>query len=167
MSHAKPGEGPGATVDPVELAALLSPYRGRRGAALPALEAVQARYGYVPYPALAVAAETLGILPAELFGVASFYEEFRFSPPGAHTIAVCTGTSCHLAGAPQTLAALAAELKIKPGETTPDGQFTLTEVSCPGPCAIGPAVLVDKQPRGRVTPESVVQLLAALRDKQG
>ncbi|MBI3954255.1 MAG: NADH-quinone oxidoreductase subunit NuoE [Chloroflexi bacterium] len=150
-------------MDTAGLAASLSQYRGQRGAAVPALEAVQARYGYVPYQALVVVAETLGVLPAEVFGVASFYEEFRFAPPGAHVIAVCTGTSCHLAGAQQLLAALEGELGIKTGQTTADGQFTLTQVSCPGPCAIGPVLMMDGEPQARVTPDAARRMLATLR----
>lgn len=157
----------GGAVDTTALAALLGPYRGKRGDAVPALEAVQAQYGYIPQEALLVVAETLGVLPAEVFGVASFYEEFRFSPPGAHTIAVCTGTSCHVAGARRLSEALAAELGVKPGETTADGQFTLTEVSCPGPCAIGPVVMVDGEPQARATPEATRRMLAALRSRRG
>ena len=153
----------GAVINTTELAALLRPYQGQRGAAVPALEAVQAKYGYVPHEALAVLAETLGVLPAEVYGVASFYEEFRFAPPGAHTIAVCTGTSCHLAGAQRLVAALEKELGVKMGQTTADGLFTLTHVACPGPCAIGPVLMVDGQPQARATPEGAQRMVAALR----
>ncbi|MGY4706215.1 NADH-quinone oxidoreductase subunit NuoE [Candidatus Bipolaricaulota sp. J31] len=128
---------------PQRLSPILERYRGKRGALVSLLQDVQAELGWLPEEALKLVAETLGLTLAQVVGVASFYAQFYFEPRGRHVIRVCTGTACHIRGAPKILARLEEELGIRPGETTEDLSFTLETVNCVGCCALAPVVVVD------------------------
>ncbi len=125
------------------IAPILDRYRGKKGALIPLLQDVQAELGWLPEEALKLVADTLGLTLAQVVGVASFYAQFYFEPRGRHVIRVCTGTACHIRGAPQILERLEKELGVKAGETTEDLAFTLETVNCVGCCALAPVVVVD------------------------
>jgi NADH:ubiquinone oxidoreductase subunit E len=125
--------------------------KGDRGFLIPILQEVQESYGYVSPDAVDEIAAFTGVSPGEIFGVASFYAHFRFTKPGKHTIKICRGTACHVRGSSRILDATERQLKIKVGETTPDGLFSLEQVACFGCCALAPVVVVDKDVHGRMT----------------
>ena len=106
------------------------------------LQAFQARYRYLPEPALRAAAERLSLPLARVFAVAGFYQSFSLKPKGDQIIQVCCGTACHLRGAPDLVKALEQRLNLKLGETDPDGRYTLEAVNCVGACALAPVIMV-------------------------
>lgn len=122
---------------------ILARYAGKKGVVVPLLQDVQSEFGWLPGEAMQVIAKELPLPLARLYGVASFYSQFYFQPRGKHVVRVCTGTACHIRGAPAILARLEEELGIRAGETTPDLAFTLETVNCVGCCALAPVVVVD------------------------
>ena len=143
-----------------QLSSLLAPYQGQKGATIPVLQKVQEELGYLPEEAISEIANFLGASKNEVFGVASFYAQFRFKRPGEHTIKVCQGTACHVLGASQLLAAVERELGIQAGDTTEDYKFSIERVACFGSCALAPVMVVDKTVHGRVTPAKARQILS-------
>ena len=142
-----------------QLSEVLAPYRGQRGATIPALQKVQEKLGYLPEEVFPEIADFLGLSKNEIYGVASFYAQFRFKRPGEHTIKVCQGTACHVLGGPRVLAAVERELGILAGETTEDYKFGIETVACFGSCALAPVMVVDKTVYGRMTPAKARKIL--------
>ncbi len=135
--------------------------RGRE-AAIPLLQALQSRFGYLPEAALRRLAERSGITPAQIAGVASFYARFRRSPAGEHLVRVCHGTACHVAGARHVDEALRRQLAIPPGaDTDPRRRFTLEPVACVGCCSLAPVLMVGSETAGRLPPATAGERLAA------
>ena len=139
--------------------------RIREGSGLiEAFHTTQETYGYLPRRALEEIAGEMSLPFSRVFGVASFYSQFRLKPVGKHVIDVCMGTACHVAGAPLVVEAFAQELEIPVGETTADGLFTLQTVNCVGACALAPVVRVgDQDTYGRVGPNEARKLVRKLR----
>ena len=142
------------------LSPILAPYRGQRGALIPVLQKVQEELGYLPEEAVSEIAFFLGISESEVYGVASFYAQFRFIRQGDHTIKVCEGTACHVGGSARILDEVERELGIQSGETTKDYKFSLERVACFGSCALAPVMVVDKTVYGRVTTAKARKILA-------
>jgi NADH-quinone oxidoreductase subunit E len=138
---------------------LLAPYEGERGALIPILQKVQAELGYLPEEAIAEIARFLRVSESEVYGVASFYAQFRFQRQGEHTIKVCQGTACHVRGGQRILEAVERELGIQSEGTTEDYKFSLERVACFGCCALAPVMVVDKTVYGRVTIAKAKQVL--------
>ena len=126
---------------------------------IPILQAVQVRYGYLPAEALDQVAEYLQLSVHDVFGVATFYSQFRFHPPGKHCVKVCEGTACHVRGSDLLLKAVSRKLGVRPGGTTADRKFSLDRVMCLGSCALAPAVVMDTTVYGRMTQAKVDRLL--------
>ena len=124
------------------------------GSLIPILQDVQARVGYLPPDVLERIGERAGIPAAQVYGVASFYSQFRLKPVGKYVIKVCHGTACHVQGAVAISDALTDELKTKDGETTEDGMFTLSSVACLGCCSLAPVMMVEENTFGRLTPDA-------------
>lgn len=129
------------------------------GSLIAVLEAIQARYRYLPPEALVLASERLGVPLSQAYSVATFYHAFSLRPKGKHCLHVCMGTACHVRGSPQVLDRLQTKLGVKPGGTTRDRQFTLETVNCLGACALGPIVVADGEYAGQVTPQKADALL--------
>lgn len=146
-----------------KLAEVLSPYKGERGATIPVLQKVQEELGYLTEEAISEISRFLGVSESEVYGVATFYAQFRFKPQGKYAINVCLGTACHVRGGQFIMEAVERELGIKPGETTPDLQFGLERVACFGSCALAPVVVVGKNVYGRMTPAKAKQIIDSLR----
>jgi NADH-quinone oxidoreductase subunit E len=142
--------------------------RIREGSGLiEAFHTTQETYGYLPRKALEDIAAEIGMPFSRVFGVASFYSQFRLEPVGKHVISVCMGTACHVAGAPLVAEAFAQELDIAVGDTTPDLLFTLQTVNCIGACALAPAVrLGEEETYGRVTPQEARKLVRNIRKRE-
>ena len=150
---------PSGEVKVGELQRLLAAFKGERGDLIPMLQKTQASLGYLPEEALALLARQLRISENEVFGVASFYSQFRFTAPGRHSIKVCLGTACHVRGGQILCDATSRELHIGPGQTTNDRRFDLQRVACLGCCALAPVIQVDDDFHSRMT---VIRLKSVL-----
>lgn len=148
-----------------EVAAIIARWkdRGRRGL-IPLLQDVQRHYGFLPDHALLEVAEALGLPAVKVWGVATYYDRFRFRARGRHHIRLCRGTACHVAASRRLLEAVTRGLDIRPGQTTPDGLFSLELVPCLGACAQAPVVEIDGRIHGSMTMQRFWSLLAALDD---
>ncbi len=132
-----------------------------------ALHATQDTYGWLPRRALQGIADEIGVKLSHVYGVATFYKQFRLEPVGKYVISVCMGTACHVAGAPLVAEAFSQELEIPVGTTTADGLFTLQTVNCVGSCALAPAVrLGEEETFGRMTPNEARKLVTKLRRRE-
>ncbi len=137
----------------------LVPFQGKDGVLIPALQAVQDKFGYLPELAIAEIGSVANVSPNVVYGVASFYSQFRFVKPGEHMIKVCLGTACHVRGAMGIVDSLERQIGIKPGETSGDGKFSLEEVRCFGSCALAPVVVVDDDVYGNMSTTSTEELV--------
>ena len=133
---------------------------------IPLLQDIQEKFGYLPEQALDQLARAIKISVNEIYGVATFYTQFRFNPPGRNTIRVCQGTACHVRGSQQILESLERQLKIKTGQTTEDGNFDLERVACLGCCALAPVVTVGDKVHAETTAKKVPSLLSKYRDNK-
>ncbi|MGB8706642.1 MAG: NADH-quinone oxidoreductase subunit NuoE [Dehalococcoidia bacterium] len=138
---------------------ILAPFQGRQVVLIPALQAVQEKFGYLPEAAMEEIGRVAGVSQNVVYGVASFYSQFRFTKPGEHMIKICLGTACHVQGAASLVESLERELHIETGKTTPDGKFSLEEVRCFGSCALAPVIVVDSQVYGNVTTTKTKEIL--------
>jgi NADH-quinone oxidoreductase subunit E len=138
---------------------------GEASALVNVLHDIQSEFRYLPEEALRLAAEHLQVSPAQVFGVASFFEGFHLKPRGEHICTVCMGTACHVRGAPRLLEQAERDLKIASGQTTKDMQFTLEEVNCVGACALGPLVIIDGEYNGNMTPHRLSKLVNKIQKK--
>jgi len=131
----------------------------REAGLIPLLQRIQEALGYLPGPAMLEAARFLNIPEIDVYSVATFYNQFRLTPPGKHPVRVCMGTACHVKGGRITLAAWERRLKVGPGETTPDREFDLDTVACVGCCAMAPVSVVDHRVEAKVDPTRVDGIL--------
>jgi len=127
------------------------------------LQAVQDRFGYLPRSALEQTSRRTRVPLSRVYGVVSFYAQFYTEPHGRHTIRCCRGTACHVKGAGRVLDAIQRELGIVEGETTPDLEFYLETVACLGTCFLAPAMMIDNQYFGRLTPQRAQSILRSYR----
>ena len=146
--------------DLAPLMEILSEYKDNpKGALIPVLQKAQGVYGYLPKPVLETIARVLRLTTAEVFGVVTFYAQFHLNPRGKHIIRVCQGTACHVRGGAKILEAVSEHLKVKPGETTRDLEFTLETVACLGACGLAPVMMVDDNTHGRLNPLDIPGIL--------
>ncbi len=141
------------------IADIFSYYKKDRMNLIPLLQEVQTRLGYLPKKLMQAISDFLGISEVEVWGVATFYNQFRFVPLGKYHTMVCMGTACHLAGGKLILEALERELDIKVGETTEDGSFSLERVACIGCCMLAPVAVVKDKIHPRMTPFRIEEAL--------
>lgn len=146
-----------------QLRELLERYAGQRWALIPLLQEVQARLGYIPPEAIPSIAEALNLFPSQVQGVITFYAQFHTTPRGRNVIRVCRGTACHVRGSRNVLRAVAEELGIEEGQTTPDLRFTLETVACLGTCFLAPVMMVNRDYYGRMAPTKVKGVLEQYR----
>jgi NADH-quinone oxidoreductase subunit E len=141
----------------------IAPTPTERGQLIPLLQMAQAALGYLPDEALALVADHLRITRSEVYGVASFYNQFRFNPPGNHPVKVCMGTACHVRGGEIILENFERKLEIAEGETTADREFSIERVACVGCCALAPVALVGDTLHGHMAPSKVEGLVLRVR----
>jgi len=146
-------------IDLDELDKILKRFENKVGMAIPLLQAVQDKFRYIPKEAIAYIARNSCMSETQLYGVATFYSQFRLQPVGEKIIKVCHGTACHVGGAAGITQALQDRLNIRDGENTPDLKYTLTSVACVGCCSLAPVVMVDDQTYGRVERKTAVQII--------
>jgi NADH-quinone oxidoreductase subunit E len=130
-----------------------------QGNLIPILQQIQSQLGYLPLEAMLEVARFLNIPEVDVYSVATFYNQFRLTPPGKHSIKVCMGTACHIKGGHIALAAWQRRLHIGPGETTADREFDLDTVACVGCCAMAPVTVVDHKVEARADPTRVDGIL--------
>ncbi len=141
---------------------ILSRYPTREAAILPVLHLAQREFGYLSDPAIEYVASLLGFSPARIEGVATFYTMFRRNPVGKYHLQVCRNLSCSLMGAEHLIEHLSGRLGIRPGQTTPDGKFTLSLVECLGSCGTAPVIQVNDDYHENLSVEAVDRLLDGL-----
>jgi len=146
-------------IDLRRLEPVLKKYREERGAIIPMLQQAQAVYGYLPESVMERIAEAGGVSPSEVYGVVTFYTQFRLKPVGEYVIRVCHGTACHVNGAERITETIASQLGIKEGGTTDDNKFTLESVVCLGCCSLAPVMMINEETYGRLTPKKVRTIL--------
>ncbi len=131
---------------------------------IPTLQKVQAKLGYLPALAMEKIAEGINVPAADVYGLATFYNQFRLNPPGKHQVKVCLGTACYMVGGDITLESFERRMEIKEGETSLDRLYSLERVACVGCCMMAPVVVVDEEVEGKVTPTRVDGIMLALQD---
>lgn len=147
---------------------VLEKYAGREKSQLiPILQDIQEMQGYISRESVREVSEWLDLPASHIYGVSTFYNQFRLTPPGKHLIQVCRGTACHVKGSAKLLTALEHELGIKTGQTTRDQNFTLETVACLGACSIAPVVCIDGNFHGRVEISKLSEILDLYREKAG
>ena len=149
------------TLDQID--AVIDRYDANRQFSLAILQDVQRAYNYLPRPALERIAQRLDLPLGEIYRLATFFAAFSLEPKGKYAIKVCTGTACHVYGAPRILEQLERDLEIKNGETTSDGIFSIEAVRCLGACALAPVVVVNEQVHGKMSGAAVSRLVDRLR----
>lgn len=151
------------TPAPTSFGKALWQYRGQVGALIPLLQAAQDTYGYIPEQAIYAIAGATGIPPAEVYGVVTFYAQFRLQPQGKFVLRLCTGTACHVNGAALLEETIKDELGIDRGETDEELVFTFEPVACLGCCSLSPALMVNDETYGKLDPRKLRRLLRRLR----
>jgi NADH-quinone oxidoreductase subunit E len=146
---------------------ILKRHPASRGSLIPVLQDVQEVSGYLSEDAIEELARLMGISANEIYGVATFYTQFRFNPPGQHTIQSCQGTACHVRGGRKILEELEHRLGITAGQTTTDGKFDLERLACLGCCALAPVVAVDGKVHARMTTKKIPSVLSQYDGKKG
>jgi NADH-quinone oxidoreductase subunit E len=138
---------------------VFSTFNGDAGDLIPILQRVQEKFGYISEDSTRMISRFLKISESRIYGVASFYSQFRFVEPGRHSIKVCLGTACHVGGGNAIAHAIQHHLGVPPGQTTEDKRFDYQRVACLGCCALAPVVQVDADVHSRVTPIRLRQIL--------
>ncbi|QIB69844.1 NADH-quinone oxidoreductase subunit NuoE [Aminipila butyrica] len=150
-----------------ELAPVLEKYGSVQGSLITILQNAQDIYGYLSMDAINYISQQTGIKPAKIYGVATFYAQFRLQPIGKHLIMLCKGTACHVNGADLIEEAITEHLDIRDGETTEDGLFTLNNVACLGCCSLAPVMMIQsadgEETYGNLTKDSVKKVLAEIQ----
>jgi NADH:ubiquinone oxidoreductase subunit E len=149
-------------IDLSRLDTLLEDFKGQPGSVIPILQRAQDAYGYLPREVLTAISQKTRIPLSRLYGVATFYAQFRLTRRGRHLIRVCDGTACHVRGAAKSIGELEKHLQITPGTTSPDYRYTLEIVYCLGSCGIAPVALVDDKVLGRLAPDALVNQMQKL-----
>lgn len=155
------------SVDLSLLGDVLDQYASVKGSLITILQKTQDIYGYIPVDAIYHIAEKTGLTPAKIMGVATFYSQFRFQAVGKYLIMICKGTACYVNGAERIIEAVQEELGIGDNQTTEDGLFSLSLVSCLGCCSLAPVMMINEDTYGSLTPDKVKKILRDIREKEG
>lgn len=153
----------GDTPDLELLNPLIEKYKGRKGNMIPLLQGAQHLFGYIPTEAFEKLSRDTGLSLSDMYGVATFYAQFRLKPVGKHIIKVCHGTACHVQNANAITDAIQDALKIKDTETTDDRLFTLESVACLGCCSLAPVMMIDNNTYGKLTGKQAVKIIKEIR----
>lgn len=143
-----------------KLKKILSRYKGNKSELIPILQDIQSDYGYLPEDIILEISKFLKIPESEVYGVATFYSQFRFTPIGKKHIMVCKGTACHVQGAPQIIGGIERHLGIKEGEVTLDLEYSLESVGCLGCCALAPCAMVNDEVESKISLKNIKKLFS-------
>ncbi len=142
---------------------LLEKYKGRKGNLIPLLQGTQDIYGYLPMEAFYRIHEVTGLALNEMYGVATFYAQFRLAPAGKHIVKMCHGTACHVQNVTAITDEILDTLQIRDGETTSDRLFTVETVACLGCCSLAPVMMIGEETYGKLTPRQAIKILREIR----
>ncbi len=142
---------------------ILSKYSGDKSDLIPILQDIQSNLGYLSEEAIIAVSKFTGIPESEIYGVATFYTQFRFTPVGKKHIMVCKGTACHVKGAPQIIEGIERHLGIKEGEVTFDMEYSLESVGCLGCCALAPCAMVNEDVESNLTLKDVKKIFSRMK----
>jgi NADH-quinone oxidoreductase subunit E len=148
------------------LNSILSSYEAKRSELIPILQQVQEEFGYLPEQAMFKIAQFAGVPESNVYGVATFYAQFRFTPIGRRHITVCRGTACHVRGAPRILEEIEKQLGISEGQTTEDMEYSLETVACIGACGLAPNIVINKQTYGHLTINKISEMFTNVQSKK-
>jgi len=138
-------------------------YDGEPGSLIPLLQAAQSDYSYIPEAAIHYISEIVGIPPAQVYGVITFYTQFRLKPLGKYLVRACNGTACHVNGSKLIGQVIEDELGVGLGQTTEDGLFTIQSVACLGCCSLAPVMMINEDTHGRLDPKKIRKILKSYR----
>jgi NADH-quinone oxidoreductase subunit E len=144
-----------------QLDEILSRYTGESSDLITILQEAQERFGYLPEEVIQKIAKFLRLSDSMVYGVSTFYAQFKFTPTGRRRVSVCRGTACHVRGGARILREVERRLGIKPGETTEDLEYSLETVACIGACALAPTMRIGKETYGQMTTRKVVEVFGA------
>lgn len=161
--HAEKSMAEEGKVDLSILDPLIEKYRTKKGNMIPLLQGVQETFGYIPTEAFLKISSETGLNLSEMYGVATFYAQFRLTPVGKHIIKVCHGTACHVQNAKAVSEMIKEALKIGDGETTEDGLFTLESVACLGCCSLAPVMMIKGETYGKLDGSKAVKIIKNIR----
>ena len=153
-----------AKSDLTRLDTVFKEFEGDSHALISILQRAQEIYGYLPTDVIYAVAEHVGVSPAKVMGVATFYTQFRLKPVGRNLIMLCKGTACHVNGADSIEKALVEELGVGDGETTDDGLFSIKTVACLGCCSLSPVMMINEDTYGSLTPAKAKEIVRKIRE---
>lgn len=153
-------------VDLSLLTPLIEKYKHKKGNLIPLLQGTQNLYGFIPRQAFIKISEETGLKLSDMYGVATFYAQFRLNPVGKHIIKVCHGTACHVQNANAVSDALREALDVKDGQTTRDGLFTLESVACLGCCSLAPVMMIGEETYGKLDGKQAVNIVKNIKIKE-
>lgn len=153
----------GTAEQEAKLLAVIEKYNGTQGAMMPILQEAQDIYGYLPIEVQKIIAEKTGVSLEEIYGIVSFYAQFKLNPDGEVAIAVCLGTACYVKGSGDILDEICKELNLKSGETSSDGKYSIEATRCIGACGLAPVLTINGEVYGRLTTKDVPDILAKYR----
>ena len=140
--------------------------RHQNGSLIPLLQAAQDSYGYIPEKIIYYISELVNIPAADIYGVITFYSQFRLKPLGKNLIRICEGTACHVTGAKSILSVLQDELGITVGETSDDGIFSLQSVACLGCCSLAPVIMINNTTHGNLTQDKLKKIIKKYKSEE-
>ncbi|MBE0500430.1 MAG: NADH-quinone oxidoreductase subunit NuoE [Desulfuromonadales bacterium] len=143
---------------------ILDKFVNMQGALMPALQAIQESYGYIPEPTVHLTAERLNVYASQIYGVLTFYAQFHLEPRGKYIVRVCMGTACHVKGAARIADVIKNQLGVGHAETTDDLKFTAEYVACIGACGMAPVIMVNNDTFGSLTVQKVEEVIAKYRN---
>ena len=153
-------------VDLSAIDSLIEKYNGKKGNMIPLLQGIQEEFGYLPKEAFTKVSKETGLELSEMYGVATFYAQFRLKPVGKHIVKVCHGTACHVQNAKELTDALQDSLNVDDGETTEDGMFTLESVACLGCCSLAPVLMIGDETYGKLTGGKAVKIVRDIKRQE-
>ena len=142
---------------------LIEKYKDKKGNMIPLLQGTQDVYGYIPRAAFEKISREADLELSDMYGVATFYAQFRLEPVGKHIVKVCHGTACHVQNANSVTDALKEALKVEDGGTTEDGMFTLESVACLGCCSLAPVMMIGDETYGKLSGSQAVKIIKNIR----
>nr|WP_054873248.1 NADH-quinone oxidoreductase subunit NuoE [Oxobacter pfennigii] len=145
---------------------ILDEFKGQTGSVISILQKTQDVYGFLPLDALKYIADKTGNKRAKIYGIATFYAQFRLDPVGKYVILQCQGTACHVNGSKEVSYAICDELNINPGGTTEDNMFTVEDVACLGCCSLAPVIMINGEAYGKLTPDSARKIIKDIYNKE-
>lgn len=150
-----------------KVVSIANKYKGQKGGIMGALHEIQDEYGYISEVNQKYLSDKLGVPLSEIYGIITFYSRFSLMPKGKYNIQVCMGTACYVKGAEAVINAFKDNLKVGVGQVTEDGLFSIESVRCLGACGLAPAIVVNEDVYGKVTPDMVPNIIEEYRQKEG